>query len=194
MEERGWLQRDLAFVLGVPEQGVNMILSGKRNISADMALALADAFDTDGDFFARLQLAYDMAHARVPGAKRGLARQYAVSVSGSRNDQAGWIAQADTPLMEEQLVRFFQVAAADEIPYLAHAGKKSRYEEREIPATPARLALSGAGRCQVDHGAGVLRTGIEDGHWRVGVVASCSRGGAPRAENHGRVRHPLCRC
>ena len=24
MEERGWLQRDLAFVLGVPEQGVNL--------------------------------------------------------------------------------------------------------------------------------------------------------------------------
>ena len=66
MEERGWLQRDLAFVLGVPEQGVNMILSGKRNISADMARALADAFDTDGDFFARLQLACDMSHARVP--------------------------------------------------------------------------------------------------------------------------------
>ncbi len=73
MEERGWLQRDLAFVLGVPEQGVNMILSGKRNISPDMARALADAFDTDGDFFARLQLAYDMAHARVPATRSALA-------------------------------------------------------------------------------------------------------------------------
>ena len=134
MEERGWLQRDLAFVLGVPEQGINMILSGKRNISADMARALADAFDTDGDFFARLQLAYDMAHARVPApsvASLGnMQSQYPVREMIKR----GWIAQADTPLMEEQLVRFFQVDAADEIPYLAHAAKKSRYEEREIPA------------------------------------------------------------
>ena len=134
MEERGWLQRDLAFVLGVPEQGVNMILSGKRNISADMARALADAFGTGGDFFARLQLAYDMAHARVPApsvASLGnMQSQYPVREMIKR----GWIAQADTPLMEEQLVRFFRVDAADEIPYLAHAAKKSRYEEREIPA------------------------------------------------------------
>ena len=75
-----------------------------------------------------------MAHARVPApsvASLGnMQSQYPVREMIKR----GWIAQADTPLMEEQLVRFFQVDAADEIPYLAHAAKKSRYEEREIPA------------------------------------------------------------
>ena len=30
LEARGWSQRDLAFILGVPEQAVNMILNGKR--------------------------------------------------------------------------------------------------------------------------------------------------------------------
>jgi HTH-type transcriptional regulator/antitoxin HigA len=43
MDARDWRQRDLAFILGVPEQAVNMMLSGKRGISPDMALALADA-------------------------------------------------------------------------------------------------------------------------------------------------------
>ena len=62
MEAREWLQRDLAFILGVPEQSVNLILSGKRNLSPEMALALADAFDTDRDFFANLQQTYDLAH------------------------------------------------------------------------------------------------------------------------------------
>ena len=66
MEARGWLQRDLAFILGVPEQAVNMILSGKRGLSSEMALALSDAFDVDRDFFANLQQAYDLAHARQP--------------------------------------------------------------------------------------------------------------------------------
>ena len=33
--------------------------------------------------------------------------------------------------MEEQLARFFEVAAADEIPYLAHAAKKTKYEDRQ---------------------------------------------------------------
>ena len=45
MEERGWLQRDLAFILGVPEQAVNMIIAGKRGVSPDMAKALGAAFD-----------------------------------------------------------------------------------------------------------------------------------------------------
>ena len=85
-------------------------------------------------FSPRLQLAYDMAHARVPAPSVALLgnmqSQYPVREMIKRE----WIAQADTPLMEEQLVRFFQVDAADEIPYLAHAAKKSRYEEREIPA------------------------------------------------------------
>ena len=96
MEERGWLQRDLAFVLSVPEQGVNMILSGKRKVSPNMARALADAFDTDSDFFARLQLAYDMAHVMAPEpsiAVRGnMQSHYPVREMVRR----GWLAQADT--------------------------------------------------------------------------------------------------
>ena len=138
MEERGWLQRDLAFVLSVPEQGVNMILSGRRKISPNMARALADAFDTDSDFFAKLQLAYDMAHVEAPApsiAVRGnMQSHYPVREMARR----GWLARADTPLMEDQLARFFEVAAADEIPYLAHAAKKTKYEDRQIP--PAQLA------------------------------------------------------
>jgi HTH-type transcriptional regulator/antitoxin HigA len=133
MDAREWLQRDLAFILGVPEQAVNMILSGKRSISPDMALALADAFDTDRDFFANLQKAFDLAHARTPDpsvAVRGsMQSRYPVREMIKR----GWIEPSDTTLLETQLVRFFEVNKAKEIPYLAHAAKKSRYEEREIP-------------------------------------------------------------
>lgn len=138
MDAREWLQRDLAFILGVPEQAVNMILAGKRGISPDMALALADAFDTDRDFFANLQKAYDLAHARTPDpsvAVRGsIQSQYPVREMIKR----GWIAPSDASLLETQLVRFFEVSTPEEIPYLAHAAKKSRYEERDIP--PAQLA------------------------------------------------------
>src|ERR1019366_10616914 len=66
MEERDWSQRDLAFILGCPIQAVNVILAGKRSISPDMAKALGDAFDVPAEFFANLQQAYDLAHARNP--------------------------------------------------------------------------------------------------------------------------------
>jgi HTH-type transcriptional regulator / antitoxin HigA len=138
MDARDWRQRDLAFILGVPEQAVNMMLSGKRGISPDMALALADAFDTDRDFFANLQKAFDLAHARTPDpsvAVRGsMQTQYPVREMIMR----GWLSPALESPLETQLVRFFESSAPDQIPYLAHAARKSRYEEREIP--PAQLA------------------------------------------------------
>lgn len=135
MEAREWRQRDLAFILGVPEQAVNMMLSGKRGISPDMALALADAFDTDRDFFANLQKMYDLAHARTPDPR--------VAVRGSMQSQypvremvrRGWLSALGPEPLETQLVRFFEVSTPDEIPYLAHAPRKSRYEELAVPPT-----------------------------------------------------------
>ena len=116
MEAREWRQRDLAFILGVPEQAVNMMLSGKRGISPDMALALADAFDTDRDFFANLQKMYDLAHARTPDPR--------VAVRGSMQSQypvremvrRGWLSALGPEPLETQLVRFFEVSTPDEIP------------------------------------------------------------------------------
>ena len=58
MEARGWIQRDLAFVLGCSEQSLNTIMSGKRGISSDMAKALGKALDVPAEFFANLQQAF----------------------------------------------------------------------------------------------------------------------------------------
>ena len=74
LEARGWTQRDLAYVLGITESAVNLIISGKRGISADMAKALGDAFDVPAELFANLQNSYDLARARDPDpnvARRG---------------------------------------------------------------------------------------------------------------------------
>ena len=66
LDARGWSQRDLAWLLGVPEQSVTMIISGKRGVSPEMAKALGDAFDVNPDFFANLQRAYDMSFSFFP--------------------------------------------------------------------------------------------------------------------------------
>ncbi len=55
LDERGWNQRDLAFILGCPEQAVTMILTGKRGISPDMARALGNVFDVSAEFFSKLR-------------------------------------------------------------------------------------------------------------------------------------------
>jgi HTH-type transcriptional regulator/antitoxin HigA len=142
MEERGWMQRDLAYILGCPEQAVNLILSGKRGISPEMAKALGEAFDINPDTFANLQKAYDMAHADDPDpgvtVRAKMQNKYPVREMIMR----GWIEPSDATMLETQLTKFFEVKSTDEIPYLARAhaayGGKSRYEEKEVP--PVELA------------------------------------------------------
>ncbi len=138
MEERGWLQRDLAFILGCPEQAVNMILSGKRGISPEMAKALGEAFDVPAEFFANLQQAYDMAQARNPDPGVAVRRNMQSTYPVREMIKRGWIELSDPALLESQLARLFQVGGADKIPYMAHPAKKSSYEERDVP--PAQLA------------------------------------------------------
>ena len=56
------MQRDLAYILGCSEQAINLILSGKRGISPEMAKDMGKAFDVDPDTFAtNFQKAGDMA-------------------------------------------------------------------------------------------------------------------------------------
>jgi HTH-type transcriptional regulator/antitoxin HigA len=133
MEERGWNQRDLAFILGVPEQAINMILGGKRGISADMAKALGAAFDVNPDLFANLQKDYDMAQAKQPKPGIALLGQLHVNYPVREMVNRGWLVKSDAQLLEQQLVRFFEVKAPSDIPYMDHAAKRS-------DVTPAQLA------------------------------------------------------
>ena len=64
LDAREWSQRDLAYILDMDEPALNKLIKGRYGISPDMAKALASAFDVDDDFFANLQKAYDIAHAR----------------------------------------------------------------------------------------------------------------------------------
>ncbi|MGD0520169.1 MAG: HigA family addiction module antitoxin [Terracidiphilus sp.] len=139
LDERGWSQRDLAFILGVQEQAVNVIISGKRGISPDMARSLGDAFDVNPDLFANLQKEYEMAQAKQPKAGVSLLGKMHVNYPVREMVNRGWLVNAEADMINQQLARFFEVQNTSQIPYMAHASKKrSLYEEREIP--PAQLA------------------------------------------------------
>ncbi len=137
LEARGWKQVDLAYVLGVPEQSVNLIVAGKRGITADMAKALGDAFDVPAELFVNLQKAYDLSRARAPDpsvARRGrLQSVYPIREMMKR----GWLVATEAAdLLDAQLARFFEKTSVDEVPHMAHAAKKTGYDE----TPPAQLA------------------------------------------------------
>lgn len=133
LNARGWSQRDLAYILGTQEQAVNMIISGKRGISPEMAKALGDAFDVHPDFFVNLQKAYEMARARDPDP--GVARRAKLQGSYPIREmiKRGWFEDTDAAMLEVQVARFFEVANTNEVPHLDHAAKKTHYED--IPPT-----------------------------------------------------------
>lgn len=136
LDARRWSQRDLAYILGVSEQAVNVIVSGKRGISPEMAKALGEAFDVSAEYFANLQKMYEMANAKEPdpGISRRASLQSVFPVREMIKRE--WIVDTDVSLLELQMMRFFCKNNMDDIPYLAHAAKKPDYAE----TNPAQLA------------------------------------------------------
>lgn len=65
LEETGLTAKRLADVLEVPANRLYQVLAGKRNITADTALRLAQFFGTSADFWMNLQSAYELDLARL---------------------------------------------------------------------------------------------------------------------------------
>ena len=139
LDAREWTQRDLAYILGTQEQSVNMILSGKRGISPEMAKALGDAFDVSPDLFANLQRAYDMARAREPDPSVARRARLQSAYPVREMIKRGWLQDTDAAMLEAQMANFFCVPSANEIPHMEHAAKKTSYYEETPPAQLAWL-------------------------------------------------------
>lgn len=125
LESRGWAQRDLAYILGVKEQAINPIMSGKRGISPDMARALSKAFDISAEYFLNMQKSYELSMAREadPAIERraNLLSAYPIREMIKRN----WFEDTqDVSLLEAQVMRLFQTNSLDMVPCFAHNAKK----------------------------------------------------------------------
>lgn len=139
LESRGWIPRDLSFILGCSENGLYLILSGKRGISPDMSKALGHALGVSEDYFADLQKAYDLSLAKEPDPAISLRAKMREKYPIREMIKRGWIKNPeDISGLEKELAAFFEVNNPSEIPYLNHAAKKSNYEVKEIP--PLQLA------------------------------------------------------
>ena len=65
LEPLGFTQREIARRMGVTPMRVSEIVRGKRSITADTALRLADALGTSARFWMNLQSSYDLAIAAL---------------------------------------------------------------------------------------------------------------------------------
>lgn len=129
LAERGWAQRDLAMVLGVPEQTVHKLLKQQLGVTAEMSLVLGKAFGISSGLMLGLQRRYDI--SRLPEASDAISdRAEIIDLFPVREMiKRGWIEGGDKDRLVDEVVRFknesigseeFSFAArrahADEIP------------------------------------------------------------------------------
>jgi HTH-type transcriptional regulator/antitoxin HigA len=131
LDERGWMQKVLAAVLGLDETIINKVILGKRALDADMALALAEIFDVPAERFLELQKSYELAQARFfslgdPSLEKRA--QIFASLPVPEMVKRRWLTVDDIrnfPKLESALTKFFGVPSIEEIEVLPHAAKKT---------------------------------------------------------------------
>jgi antitoxin HigA-1 len=72
LEPMGLTQVKLAQAINIPQNRVNELVRGKRGISPETALLLAEYFENSAEFWMNLQTAYDLTRARAESGKRPL--------------------------------------------------------------------------------------------------------------------------
>jgi HTH-type transcriptional regulator/antitoxin HigA len=137
LEARGWSQTDLVFVLGCQPKTVNQIINGKQGISPAMSKALGKALSLPAEYFADLQKKFDLLSANDPDPSVSLRAKMQQNYPIREMVKRGWLKGGDGDDLSQQLVNFFDVNNSNEIPYIAHAARKTNYDV-DIP--PAQLA------------------------------------------------------
>jgi HTH-type transcriptional regulator/antitoxin HigA len=75
LEARGWSQRDLAAILGRPEQAISEIITGGKQITPETSVELGHAFGTSPEFWCNLETNYRLELARTQAQGDAIARR-----------------------------------------------------------------------------------------------------------------------
>lgn len=110
LDERGWTQEELALITNCSRQSISAILSGRSGITAEMATALAAAFNNEPSEWLRLDMERQL--ALVKGDASDVEKRVKLfEIAPVRDMQRrGWI--ADTKELDElegELKHFFEV-------------------------------------------------------------------------------------
>jgi HTH-type transcriptional regulator/antitoxin HigA len=129
--DRSWTQGDLADVLGRPVQAVNEIITGKKAITPETAVALSKALGNTANFWLNLESAYrlDLLHHSGSGRIVDVERRARLleKVPLKELKRLGWI---DVDLKnvaeaEKAVCRFLGTTSMDEEPNVPFAARKA---------------------------------------------------------------------
>ena len=141
LQARGWTQQDLAAIIGKDYRTVNELVTGRRSVTPDTAVALAAALGTTPEYWLNLDASYQLWRS---GTRRhdDVARRAHLYTIAPISDmiRRGWISPADsTQSLENALKEFYQADDLTEPFTFHHAARKSSTYENVTPEERAWL-------------------------------------------------------
>ena len=130
IEARGWSQVDLAEILGRNARLVSEIINGKRSVTPETAVGLADAFGTSAQLWMNLESAWQLSKLKVQdnavSRRARLYDRYPVKEMIRR----GWIeGSSSLDVLEGRFARFFEVSSIGSPVQCAAAFRRSNVDD-----------------------------------------------------------------
>jgi HTH-type transcriptional regulator/antitoxin HigA len=134
LEARGWVQDDLAEILGRPVRLVNEIITGRRGITPETAKGLGEAFGTGAEFWMNLESIYRL-NVHQP-AHEDVSRRAALYAKAPVRAMVkrSWIeSSSNIDVLERMICDFYGLDSLDDEPSLVHVARKSTSYVKPTP-------------------------------------------------------------
>lgn len=140
LERRGWTHSDLADRIDKHKSEISPLVSGRRNITADFAVALGAAFGNGAEYWLTLQKQYDLSLVHPDrGAELELRTRLHNMAPIREMEKRGWIRPTkNLSEVEEELRRFFQVDSLDDVASVFPIAFRKSDQAKEV--TPSQRA------------------------------------------------------
>jgi HTH-type transcriptional regulator/antitoxin HigA len=134
LEARGWTQKDLAAIMGRPEQAISEIINAEKQITPQTAIELSKAFGTSPEFWINLEANYQLwlaARQEEPKPIERNARLYSLAPV-SELKRLGWLPDTDgIDKLERAYLDLMAIPSLDRTPSLAVSLRKSGVKDAD---------------------------------------------------------------
>ncbi|HEX8220005.1 MAG TPA: HigA family addiction module antitoxin [Chloroflexia bacterium] len=140
LEARGWTQKDLAEILGRPQQAISEIVGGEKQITPETAIQFGQAFDTSPEFWMNLETNYQLFLSRQkvnPSDIQRKSRLYSLAPV-PQLIKRGWIRSSSSlEELEAEVCRFLRISSVEETPSLTFSRRHSQDRGPQLSAQVA---------------------------------------------------------
>lgn len=134
LEARGWSQLDLAEILGKSPRDINLLIKGKLSVTPKTAISLAEAFDTNPQFWMNLETSYQLSLADKETSDVALKAKLYEKFPVREMIKRHWIEpSSNIDVLVRRFCEFFEVPSLDDEPQMNCAFRKSTpYNENNL--------------------------------------------------------------